>query len=90
MIECAAEYTIDCVERMILGGYGEIEVKKDAQDAYVRRLDAANAQNAWQRGEVTNWYTNEHGRGSTNWAWSCSYYWWLTKNVCWSHFALKH
>ena len=81
MIECAVEYTMESIELMMKNWWSEMDVKKDVMDDFVKRLDAENAKNAWSDCGVTNWYKNEKGRGSTNWAWSCNYYWWLTKRV---------
>eukprot|EP01084_Bolivina_argentea_P292838 503546_1 len=86
MIECACQYTIECVRKMINNCWNEVDVKKDVMDKYVEKLDKENQKNAWFDPNITNWYSNNKGRGSTNWAWSTTYYWWLTKSVNWKEY----
>ena len=81
MIECAADYTVECIEGMMKNGWNEIDVREDVMNEFVRRLDEENKKNSWMDPKCSNWYSNDKGRGSTNWAWSCFYYWWLTKSV---------
>ena len=81
MIECAVEYTMQSIELMMKNWWSEMDVKQDVMDKFVKRLDAENEKNAWQATGVNNWYKNAKGRGSTNWAWNCNYYWWLTRKV---------
>ena len=78
MIECACDYTLNCIEQMMKNWINEVDVRQDVMDKFVQELDKENNKNAWQDPSITNWYKNDKGRGSTNWAWSCYYYWWLT------------
>ena len=89
MIECACDYTIKCIELMIKNWLNEVDIKKDIMMKYVEELDKENNKNAWQDPNITNWYKNEKGRGSTNWAFSCYYYWWLTRKVNLNRYNIK-
>ena len=69
---------------MMLNGWDEIDIKREEMKEYVARLDEANTMNVWQFDVERTWYKNDKGRGSTNWAWSCNYYWWIMRDVDWN------
>ena len=84
MIEQATNYTIKCIKKMMLNGWNEIDVKESVMREFVDKLDEGNKDNAWQFDSQSNWYKNDKGRGSTNWAWSCNYYWWIMRDIDWN------
>merc|ERR1712130_635993 len=81
-IECAANYTVECIKKMMRNHWNEIDVKEDVMKQFVKRLDEGNKSNNWMCLENGNsWYKNDKGRGGTNWAWSSWYYGWCTRSV---------
>ena len=89
MIEQATNYTIKCIKKMMLNGWNEIDVKENRLKKFVNKLDEANKKNVWQFDQENNWYKNDKGRGGTNWAWSCNYYWWIMRDVDWSDYNIN-
>ena len=55
------------------GGAQRIEVRRDAADAFDRRLRAALTRTVWHTG-CTNWYVDENGNDPNQWPWLWSTY----------------
>lgn len=76
--ECAVSYVLDAVRLQITTGVPE--VRQDAHDSYNAWVDEASGKRSWGWTSVRGWY-NENGRSATNWPFSASQYWRLTRAV---------
>jgi hypothetical protein len=52
---------------MRVRGAAAVEVRKDAQDAFVAEMNAAAQGSVWLDGGCQSWYLDAHGNASTLW-----------------------
>jgi 4-hydroxyacetophenone monooxygenase len=62
--EKIALYALQCMEAMVLGNGGAMEVKQDAYWRYNHVVDERNGKKAWSDPRAQNYYWTEHGRSS--------------------------
>ncbi len=62
--EKIALYALQCMEALVLGNGGAIEVREDAYRRYNEVVDARNGTKAWSDPRAQNYYWTEHGRSS--------------------------
>ena len=60
--ECQARYITRTLVEMIEGGIDAIDVRRDAHDDWVAKVDAAHAELIWTHPGMSTWYRNRHGR----------------------------
>ena len=60
--ECQARYITRTIVEMLERGIEAAEVRQDAHDAWVRKVDAEHAQLIWTHPGMSTWYRNGHGR----------------------------
>ncbi|HEY5636205.1 MAG TPA: NAD(P)/FAD-dependent oxidoreductase, partial [Burkholderiales bacterium] len=60
--ECQVRYIARTLVAMIEGGVDAIDVRPEAHDDWVARVDAEHADLIWTHPGVSNWYRNRHGR----------------------------
>jgi hypothetical protein len=80
MIECQTRYVLDCIRQMRERGLASIDVRRDATEAFNRRLHAALADSVWARTDHS-WYKTASGRITNNWSGSTVEYWWKTRRA---------
>jgi hypothetical protein len=77
LIECQANYIIDCLNKLDAGGASTIDLRRDVMD----RFDAMQQQElkhlVWAS-TGKSWYKNDAGRITNNWSGSTIRYWWKT------------
>lgn len=62
--EKIALYALQCLETLVLGDGGAVEVREDAYWRYNRLVDERNATKVWSDPRANNYYWTEHGRSS--------------------------
>lgn len=67
MLEAQFDYVVDCVRRMNRHGIGVVEVRADAQRAFVARVRRAMTGTVWTTGGCTSYYLDATGRNTTLW-----------------------
>jgi cation diffusion facilitator CzcD-associated flavoprotein CzcO len=67
MIEAQINYLIDALETMEKTGAGEVEVRRDAYDAYNAHLQSRLDGTVWNTGGCSSWYLDANGRNATIW-----------------------
>lgn len=63
--EKVALYALQCMETLVLGNGGAMEVRPDAFWRYNRLVDERNLTKAWSDPRAHNYYWTEHGRSAT-------------------------
>jgi 4-hydroxyacetophenone monooxygenase len=63
--EKVAHYALQCMETLVLGNGGAMEVRPDAFWRYNRLVDERNLTKVWSDPRAHNYYWTEHGRSAT-------------------------
>jgi hypothetical protein len=63
--EKVALYALQCMETLVLGNGGAMEVRPDAFWRYNRLVDERNLTKVWSDPRAHNYYWTEHGRSAT-------------------------
>jgi len=79
--ECQSRYITSCLVEMIERGLAAIDVKQDAHDKYVRKVDAEHEQMIWTHPGMTTYYRNSQGRVFSAMPWRFVDYWQMTHDV---------
>ncbi|MBI5318161.1 NAD(P)/FAD-dependent oxidoreductase [Bradyrhizobium sp.] len=79
--ECQSRYITSCLVEMIEHGLAAIDVKPDAHDEYVRKVDAEHEQMIWTHPGMTTYYRNSQGRVFSAMPWRFVDYWQMTHDV---------
>jgi 4-hydroxyacetophenone monooxygenase len=79
--ECAVEYALSAVGKLLAGGYAAMDVRQAPFDVFNDRVDAGNLTKAWGVAKTTSWYKNRFGRASQTWPFSLLEYWRLTEKA---------
>jgi 4-hydroxyacetophenone monooxygenase len=79
--ECQSRYITSCLVEMIEHGLAAIDVKQDAHDEYVRKVDAEHEQMIWTHPGMTTYYRNSQGRVFSAMPWRFVDYWQMTHDV---------
>jgi 4-hydroxyacetophenone monooxygenase len=77
--ECQVRYVMGCLKLMIEEGVDSFEVKREAFDGYVERLEDKLSQMVWSHPGVSSWYKNERGIVVNTSPWRLVDYWTWTK-----------
>ena len=77
MIECQANYILDCLRRMNQGSIDAIDLRPDVMDEFDARLQRELADTVWAT-TGKSWYKTDTGRITNNWSGSTLRYWWTT------------
>jgi cation diffusion facilitator CzcD-associated flavoprotein CzcO len=72
-IECGVTHVIAALRELDRTGAHEIEVRREAADAFDRELREALRGTVWHTG-CTNWYVDENGNDPNQWPWLWSNY----------------
>ena len=79
--ECQSRYITSCLVEMIEHGLAAIDVRPDAHDEYVRKVDAEHEQMIWTHPGMTTYYRNGQGRVFSAMPWRFVDYWQMTHDV---------
>jgi hypothetical protein len=77
MIECQANYILDCLRKLDESGASAIDLRRDVMDAFDANQQKELQQRVWAS-TGKSWYKNEAGRITNNWSGSTIRYWWKT------------
>jgi cation diffusion facilitator CzcD-associated flavoprotein CzcO len=77
MIECQANYILDCLRRLNESGASSIDLRRDVMDEFDAIQQKELEQRVWAS-TAKSWYKNEAGRITNNWSGSTIRYWWKT------------
>lgn len=67
MIESQIAYVADALGEFRKRGLRTLEVRKDAQDSYNRKIQDDLASSVWNTGGCSSWYLDKHGNNTTLW-----------------------
>jgi cation diffusion facilitator CzcD-associated flavoprotein CzcO len=67
MIEAQLNYLVGALESIQRRGANQIEVRRDAYEAYNRHLQSRLEGTVWNTGGCSSWYLDANGRNSTIW-----------------------
>ncbi len=78
MNECAVRYALGCIVEAIERDFTSIDLKQQALDDYVARVDAEHAQLVWTAPGLASYYQNSKGRVISANPWRLVDYWQMT------------
>jgi len=78
MIECQAEYVLQCVQRLGERGLRWLDLHPAVQRAFNQRLHRDLERTAWARTDHS-WYKTAAGKITNNWSSTTLRYWWDTR-----------
>jgi 4-hydroxyacetophenone monooxygenase len=84
--ECQSRYISTCLVEMIERGIAAIDVKQEAHDAYIRKVDAEHEQLIWTHPGMTTYYRNQQGRVFSAMPWRFVDYWQMTHDPDFSQY----
>ncbi|MFO1108211.1 MAG: NAD(P)/FAD-dependent oxidoreductase [Bradyrhizobium sp.] len=79
--ECQSRYITSCLVEMIEQNLAAIDVKPQAHDDYVRKVDAEHEQMIWTHPGMTTYYRNSQGRVFSAMPWRFVDYWQMTHDT---------
>ncbi len=77
MIECQANYILNCLRGMDESGASVIDLRREVMDEFDANQQKELQQRVWAS-TGKSWYKNEAGRITNNWSGSTIRYWWKT------------
>ncbi len=86
--ECQMRQVTGYLVQMIENGIAAIEVRREVQDDYVKRVDAEHGQLVWAHPGMNNWYRNARGRVFSPMPWTLVGYWRMTHDADLSNYLL--
>jgi 4-hydroxyacetophenone monooxygenase len=84
--ECQSRYVSACLVEMIENAIAAIDVRQEAHDEYVRKVDAEHEQLIWTHPGMTTYYRNKQGRVFSAMPWRFVDYWAMTHDPDLSHY----
>jgi 4-hydroxyacetophenone monooxygenase len=84
--ECQSRYISACLVEMIERGIAAIDVRQDAHDQYIRKVDAEHEQLIWTHPGMTTYYRNKQGRVFSAMPWRFVDYWAMTHDPDFSQY----
>ncbi len=87
--ECQTRYVTACLVRMIEENLASLEVRRDAHDNYVERVDKEHQQMIWSHPGMTTYYRNARGRVVTVMPWRLVDYWQMTHEADLSNYHVE-
>lgn len=79
--ESQARYVVDMITKMVRGGVGAVECRPEAEDRWVRDVDAEHSHMVWCHPGMTTYYRNAHGRVVANSPYRVVDYWTMTQEA---------
>ncbi|MDR3498283.1 MAG: NAD(P)/FAD-dependent oxidoreductase [Parvibaculum sp.] len=89
MIECQANYIVQCVEKLRRDNLAYLDVKAEVQRASNQSVQDDNAKSVFASGGCTSWYKTAEGKVTNNWANYTFKYWWRTRRPNFAEFTLR-
>ena len=77
--ECQANYIAVCLEKIVTDDLASIDVKPEALNDYVRKVDAEHEQMVWSHPGMSTYYRNKAGRVFSVMPWRLVDYWSMTR-----------
>jgi cyclohexanone monooxygenase len=77
ILECQAKFAADCIAAMVRQGGKTIEVKQSAFDDFNRLIQSKLASSVYK--SARNYYTAPSGRIVSQWPFSATRFWWMTR-----------
>jgi 4-hydroxyacetophenone monooxygenase len=84
--ECQSRYITACLVEMIEGEIAAIDVRPEAHDDYIRKVDAEHEQLIWTHPGMTTYYRNKQGRVFSAMPWRFVDYWGMTHDPDFSQY----
>jgi 4-hydroxyacetophenone monooxygenase len=88
--ECQTRYVTACLVRMIEENLASLDVRRDAHDSYVERVDKEHQQMIWSHPGMTTYYRNARGRVVTVMPWRLVDYWEMTREADLANYHVEH
>ena len=88
MIEAQCNWILQCIEKMMLNNWKEIDIKKDVQQKWNVKLQKQLKRMVWDDKE-RSWYKSEKGDIDTLYGWTTLYYMWETWKPNFNQFIVK-
>jgi len=87
MIECQADYTVDCIKKMVAAGAKSMTVKSEVNEKYQDWSRRTMKERVFGgRGTCNAWYKNNRGNNWTLWPSDLVTYWLWTRSCSWEEF----
>jgi cation diffusion facilitator CzcD-associated flavoprotein CzcO len=80
MIECQAQYVMDCLAQMDARGLAWIDLRPDAMERYNADVQRELAATVWAATD-RSWYKTADGTITNNWPGTTTRYWWATRHA---------
>ena len=80
MMECAADYALDCINQGVQSGISSLEVRKKVTDEFRLEMNKMSSKKNFQ-GNCRSWYKNKDGINFILWPSNLFRYWWLTRKA---------
>src|SRR5208337_3196187 len=77
MIECQANYILNCLRGLDESGASTMDLRREVMDEFDANQQKELQQRVWAS-TGKSWYKNEAGRITNNWSGSTIRYWWKT------------
>lgn len=88
MIECQANYIVQCVSALRNSKLRYLDVRKEAMDSFNRDLQQDMQETVWAAG-CSSWYKTADGKVTNNWSSFTAKYWWQMRHPDFAEYALK-
>jgi len=91
MIECQADFIVDCIKNMVKDGTKSVSVKEEVHEEYKAWRKAAMQRRVFGGlGSCLAWYKNDSGDNWTLWPSDLVRYWRMTRRCRWEEFDKTH
>lgn len=86
-IEIGCDYVIKCIYDIILNGWKSVEIKKEIEQEYNKKMDERMKEMIWTQNE-RSWYKLKNGRVHALFGWGMFKFWWYLKYPVWSEYNI--
>ena len=80
MMECAADYVVDCIDQAIRSGISSVDVHNKVTDEFRSEMNEATLRKNFS-GNCRTWYKNKDGINFILWPSNLYHYWWITRKA---------
>ena len=80
MMECAADYVVDCINQCIQGEISSVEVRKRVTDTFRIEINKMTEKKNFS-GNCRTWYKNKDGINFILWPSNLYHFWWITRKA---------
>jgi len=89
-IEAQVRYVLDALRVMAARRLASVDVRPQAQEAFVREVAARTAGTVLTKGGCHSWFLDHAGRNTTVWPWFTARFRWLTRRFDIENYVLTH